>query len=165
MEGERLGRVVAVALLALLTPVACAALGVGTPSASGLPPSPGSASPAVQPDDGEEATTTGAFTEGTNTVRHTGLWAAPVRHLAQHAVTRVRVCVSPVNDVVDDTTGLANTRPVSGNARVESAPPGSATVTALGPATPTPGVPPVASTSTTGGDDISVGLVRHLSSR
>lgn len=134
MEGERLGRVVAVALLALLTPVACAAFGVGTPSASGLPPSPGSASPAVQSDDGEEASTS-QFTEETSTVRHTGLWAAPVHHRArQHARSRVRVLVPPVNDVT-------------------------------GTATPIPGVTPVASTSTTGGDDISVGLVRHLRSR
>jgi hypothetical protein len=165
MDAERLGRVVAVALLALLTPVACAALGVGTPSASGLPPSPGSASPAVQPDDGEEASTS-SFTEETNTVRRTGLWAAPVRHLArQHARSRVRVLVPPVNDVVDDQTGRADTRPVTENAWVGVHAHGSPAETALGPATPIPGVTPVASTSTTGGDDISVGLVRHLRSR
>jgi hypothetical protein len=68
MEGERLGRVVAVALLALLTPVACAALGVCTPSASGLPPSSGSASPAVPPDDGEEASTTNEAFQAANRV-------------------------------------------------------------------------------------------------
>jgi hypothetical protein len=79
MEGERLGRVVAVALLALLTPVACAALGVGTPSVSGLPPSDGSASPAVQPYGGEEATTADS-TEDVfpNTVHQAGYWAVPV---------------------------------------------------------------------------------------
>jgi hypothetical protein len=123
MEGERLGRVVAVALLALPTPVACAALGVGKPVASGLPPSPGSASPAVQPDDGVEAPT-GAlktYNQFLNTaVRRTGLWAAPVRYLAQHARTRVRVFVSPVNDVVDKSAGLANTRPVTELAWMES---------------------------------------------
>lgn len=94
MEGERLGRVVAVTLLALLTPVACAALGVGTPSASGLPPSPGSASPAVQPEGGREATT--AVTEVTETteelipmiIRQTGYWAVPASH--SHDDTRVR---------------------------------------------------------------------------
>jgi hypothetical protein len=88
MEGERLGRVVAVALLALLTPVACAALGVGTPSASGLPPSSGSASPAVQPDDGGEAPT--AVTDNTlpTTIRQTGYWAVPASH--SHDDARVR---------------------------------------------------------------------------
>lgn len=81
MEGERLGRVVAVALLALLTPVACAALGVGTPSASGLPPSSGSASPAVQPDDGAEAPTAVTKDEVlTTTLRQAGYWAVPAGH-------------------------------------------------------------------------------------
>jgi hypothetical protein len=100
MEGERLGRVVAVALSASPTPVACAAFGVSIPAVPGLPPSSGSASPAVQPDDGEEATTatTGVVTDiqFLNTdVRRTGLWAAPEHYLALHTRSRDRVCVSP----------------------------------------------------------------------
>lgn len=85
MDLERLGRVVAVALLALLTPVACAALGVGTPGASGLPSSPGSASPAVQQGDGVEAPTAATSTDEAllTTVRRTGLWAVPVSQQAQ----------------------------------------------------------------------------------
>lgn len=55
MEGEGLGRVVAVTLPVLLTPLACAAFGMGTPAASGLPSLSGGAPPAAQPDDGEEA--------------------------------------------------------------------------------------------------------------
>jgi hypothetical protein len=89
MELARLGRVVAVALLALLTPVACAALGVGTPGASGLPSSPGSASPAVQQGDDEEASTAVTTDKSTTDealltiVRRTGLWAVPASQLAQ----------------------------------------------------------------------------------
>jgi predicted outer membrane protein len=84
MEGERLGRVVSVALLALLVPLACAAFGVGTPAASGLPPSSASAPPAAQPDDGEEATT-GPVTDEAflATVRQTGRWAVPAGQQAQ----------------------------------------------------------------------------------
>lgn len=91
MDKERVGRVVAVALLALLTPVACAALGVGTPSVSGLPSSPGCATPAARSDDGEEASTAEATVN--TTIVHTGPWAASVsHHLARHARDeRVRV--------------------------------------------------------------------------
>jgi hypothetical protein len=169
MEGERLGRVVAVALSASPTPVACAAFGVSIPAVPGLPPSSGSASPAVQPDDGEEATTatTGVVTDiqFLNTdVRRTGLWAAPEHYLALHTRSRDRVCVSLQNEVVD-TTGLVRTRPITGTTWTKSTPPGPATETALGPATPMrPGVPPVAGTRSTDGD-ISVGLVRHLGPR
>jgi hypothetical protein len=102
MEVERLGRVVAVALLALLTPVACAALGVGTPSASGLPPSPGSASPAVQSGGGAEAPTAEAFL--TNTWQ-TGYWAVPAsRQPRRHvSITRDRVLVPSDHEVIDHT--------------------------------------------------------------
>jgi hypothetical protein len=109
MEGERLGRVVAVALLALLTPVACAALGVGTPSVSGLPSSHGSASPAVQPCDGEEApTSTSSADEFPNTVRRAGYWAVPARQQPRrHARdTRVLAFVSPVHLVDHKMTHL-----------------------------------------------------------
>lgn len=84
MEGERLGRVVAVTLLVLLTPLACAAFGFRTPSASGLPPLSGSASPAAQPDDGAEANP-GPVTDEAflTTVRQTGLWAIQAGQQAQ----------------------------------------------------------------------------------
>jgi hypothetical protein len=143
MERERLGRVVAVALLALLTPVACAALGVGTPSASGLPPSSGSASPAVQPDDGEEAPTAEAFL--VNTWR-TGLWAdlasrQPQRHASN---ARDRVFVSSDHEVIDRTLpGQVRTEPDT-DAPLEPALGRSTTETALGPATSKPEVTPVA---------------------
>src|SRR5262245_15056838 len=141
MEGERLGRVVAVTLLAVLTPVACAALGVGTPSASGLPSSLGCASPAVQPNDGVEAATGARTDEQIQivTVRRTGLWAAPVRQPAQHARARVRVFVSPAKAVVNDLVRPAYTEPVADIAWVESTRSGLATASALGPVTPRPG--------------------------
>jgi putative membrane protein len=84
MEGERLGRVVAVTLLALLTPLASAAFGLGTPAASGLPSLSGSALPAAQPGDDEEATT-GPVTDEAflTTVRQTGLWAIPAGRQAE----------------------------------------------------------------------------------
>jgi hypothetical protein len=105
MEGERLGRVVAVARLALLTPVSCAALGVGTPSASGLPLSSGSATPAVQSDDGREAPTAlDEVTEVTDEVfsmiiRQAGYWAVPASH--SHSDTRVRgsACSLPLSNM------------------------------------------------------------------
>jgi hypothetical protein len=125
MEGERLGRVVAVALLALLTPVACAALGVGTPSVSGLPPSDGSASPAVQPYGGEEAPTTISIQEVfSNTVRQAGYWAVPASQQSPRDAcdTRVRASVFPVRQVVE----------------------GMATQSARGPATSAPEATPIA---------------------
>lgn len=130
MEGERLGRVVAVALLALLTPVACAAVGVGTPSASGLPPSSSSASPAVQLEDGEEAPTAEAFEI---IIRSTGHWAVPAgpqprRHATQ---ARDRVTVPSLNDVIDLLTGEVHTEPAT-DALLEPALGGSTTETALG---------------------------------
>jgi hypothetical protein len=134
MEEERLGRVVAVALLALPAPVACAAVGVGTPSASGLPPSSSSASPAVQLDGGEEAPTDQAFQI---TPRRAGHWAVPTSHQPRRHVskTRVRVFVSSDHDVVDrNLTGLESTKPVT-SVPLEPARVRSATVTALGPAT------------------------------
>lgn len=84
MEGERLGRVVAVTLLVLLTPLACAVFGLGTPAASGLPSLSGSALPAAQPDDDEEATA-GPVTDEAflTTVRQTSLWAIPAGQLAE----------------------------------------------------------------------------------
>ncbi len=83
MEGG-LGRVVAVTLLVLLTSLACAAFGVGTSAASGLPSSSGSASPAAQPDDDAEAST-GPVTDEAFliTVRRTSLWAVPAGRQAQ----------------------------------------------------------------------------------
>jgi hypothetical protein len=120
MDKERLGRVVAVALLALLTPVACAALGVGTPSVSGLPSSSGRATPAARPADGEEASTAEA---PVNTILvHTGLWAAPVsHHLVRHASEeRVRV--------TDHTTALGPaTSTTRGDARRDALPPHAVT--------------------------------------
>jgi hypothetical protein len=98
MDGERLGRVVAVTLLALPTPVALAAVGMGTPGASGLPPFPGSASPAVQLGGGGEATTN----EMSPThVRPTGYWAVPVSQQSRRYASdaRVRVIVPSDNDV------------------------------------------------------------------
>jgi putative membrane protein len=82
MEGERLGRVVAVTLLALLAPLASAAFGLGTPAASGLPSLSGSASPAAQP--GDDATT-GPVTDEAflTTVRQAGLWAIPAGRQAE----------------------------------------------------------------------------------
>jgi predicted outer membrane protein len=80
MEGERLGRIVAVALLSLLIPLACAAFGVSTASASGLPPSIGSASPAAQPGGGVEAPTDETFL---SIVRRTGLWVIPTGQQAR----------------------------------------------------------------------------------
>jgi hypothetical protein len=132
MEGERLGRVVAVALLALLTPVACAALGVGTPSVSGLPPSNGSASPAVLSCDGEEApTSTSTEDEFPNTVRQAGYWAVPASPQPQrHARdTRVRAFVSPVHLVDHNKTYLETTGVVTA-APPEPARTGSTTETA-----------------------------------
>ena len=143
MEVERLGRVVAVALLALLTPVACAALGVGTPSASGLPPSPGSATPAVQPDGGEEAPTAEAFL--TN-MRQPGYWAVPASQQSpRHASNaRDRVIVSSDHEVIDHTLpGQVYTEPAV-DAPLEPALDRSTTETALGPATSKPEVTPVA---------------------
>lgn len=84
MEGERLGRVVAVTLLALLTPLAFAAIGLGTPVASGLPSSSRSASPAAQPGDDAEATTGPGTDEAfLTTVRQASLWAIPAGRLAE----------------------------------------------------------------------------------
>ena len=85
MEGERLGRVVAVALSALLIPVACAAMGLGTPTASGHPPLAGSASPAAQPDDGGEAPTGPVTDEAFLTsMRQNGLWIVTAGEQAQN---------------------------------------------------------------------------------
>jgi hypothetical protein len=119
MDGERLGRVVAVTLLALLTPVACAAAGLGTPVASGLPPSPGSASPAVQLGDGVEATTAETFHDQHAADRTLG---SPVSHQSRRYASsaRVRVIV-PFEKTWSSTT-----------------------TTALGPATSTPEATPVA---------------------
>lgn len=142
MEVERLGRVVAVALLALLTPVACAALGVGTPSASGLPSSPGSASPAVQSGGGAEAPTAEAFL--TNTWQ-TGYWAVPAsRQPQRHACNaRDRVLVPSDQEVIDHTLlGQVHTKPA--DAPLEPALDRSTTETALGPAPSKPEVTPVA---------------------
>jgi hypothetical protein len=103
MEGERLGRVVAVALLALLTPVACAAFGVGTPSVSGLPLSSGSAPPAVQSDDGREApTAVSEVTEITEEefpmiIRQAGYWAVPASHSHNDARVRGFACPLPLS--------------------------------------------------------------------
>jgi hypothetical protein len=112
MDTGRLGRVVAVALLALLTPVACAALGVGTPVVSGLPPSPGSASPAVQQGGGAEAPTGSCTeTELQPTTRRTGYWAVPASHQPRRHASkaRVRVFVPSDHDVVDrEVTGPDN---------------------------------------------------------
>ncbi|MFL6126692.1 hypothetical protein [Actinophytocola sp.] len=141
----------AVALPSLPTPVAHAVVGVSTPAVPGLPPLPGSASPAVPPDRGVEASTAEAFLVDR---RPTGSWAVPAsprqpRRYASEA--RVRVSVSPDNDVVDHLTGTESTRPDTAYAPPEPAHAGSTTTTALGPATPTPGVTPVA--------------MRHLRSR
>ncbi|MFI7675835.1 DUF4142 domain-containing protein [Actinophytocola sp. NPDC049390] len=74
----------AVTLLVLLIPLACAALGVGTSAASSLPSSAGGASPAAQPDDDEEATT-GPVTDEAFliSVRQTSLLAIPAGRQAQ----------------------------------------------------------------------------------
>jgi hypothetical protein len=84
MEGERLGRVVAVTLLVLLIPLACAASGLGIPAASSLPSSSVGASPAAQPDDDAEApmgpVTDEAFLIS---VRKTVLWAIPAGRQAE----------------------------------------------------------------------------------
>jgi hypothetical protein len=125
MEGERLGRVVAVALLALLTPVACAAIGAGTPSVSGLPPSDDSASPAVQPYGGEEAPTTRSIEEAfQKTVRQAGYWAVPAGQQPRRDACdkRVHASVLPVHQVVE----------------------GSTTQSARGPATSAPEATPIA---------------------
>lgn len=84
MEGERLGRVVAVTLLVLLIPLACAASGLGIPAASSLPSSSVGASPAAQPDDDAEAPT-GPVTDEAFliSVRKTGLWAIPAGRQAE----------------------------------------------------------------------------------
>lgn len=88
MEGGRLGRVVAVTLLVLLTPLACAAFGVGTPAASGLPSLSGCASPAAQPGsdvEGDAEATTGPVTDEAFliSVRQTGLLAIPAGRQAE----------------------------------------------------------------------------------
>lgn len=128
MEGERLGRVVAVTLLALLTPVACAAAGVCTPSASGLPSSSGSASPAVQPDGGEEAPTAEAFVI---IIRPTGHWAVPANRQPRRYVSEARVRVSvPSDNVFDHPTSQVHTGPAE--ALLEPALNRSTTETALG---------------------------------
>lgn len=84
MEGERLGRVVAVTLLVLLIPLACAAAGLGLPVASSLPSSSVGASPAAQPDDDAEAPT-GPVTDEAFliSVRKTSLWAIPAGRQAE----------------------------------------------------------------------------------
>lgn len=142
MERERLGRVAAVALLALLTPVACAALGVGTPSASGLPPSPGSASPAARQGCGEEAPTEAFLT----VTRRTGYWAVPASQPSRrHASNaRVRVFVPSDNDVVDHLTSPGSSGQVTADAPPEPALAEATTETAPGPAASTPEVTPVA---------------------
>jgi predicted outer membrane protein len=68
---------VAVTLLALLTPLACAVFGVGTPAASGLPPSIGSAPPAALSGGGVEATQPPSDEAFLKSVRQTMLWAIP----------------------------------------------------------------------------------------
>jgi predicted outer membrane protein len=73
-----------VTLLVLLVPLACAAFGIGTPAASGLPPLSGSAPPAAQPDDGAEAPLVPVTDEAfLTTVRQTGLWAIPAGQKAE----------------------------------------------------------------------------------
>lgn len=104
MEGERLGRVVAVTPLSQLSPVACAASMLGVTGVSGLPPPLGSASPAVQSNGGEEAPT-GARTNQP-TVRRTGLWAAPVSHQQKrhaHAGSRVHNALGPATSTPEVT--------------------------------------------------------------
>ncbi len=74
----------AVALFALLVPLACAAIGVGAPTAAGLTASFGSAAPAAQPDGGAEAPTGPVTDEAFLTiVRQTGRWAVPAGQQAQ----------------------------------------------------------------------------------
>src|SRR5262245_55108531 len=89
MEGERLGRVVAVTPLSQLNPVACAAFWVAVPEASGLPPPP-----AAQPPPCSRwrrgGPPRGASTDEP-TVRRTGLWAAPASHQTRHAYAGSRV--------------------------------------------------------------------------
>ncbi|GAB1516002.1 DUF4142 domain-containing protein [Actinophytocola sp. KF-1] len=74
----------AVTLLVLLTPLACAASGAGVPAASGLPSLSGGASPAAQPDNDAEAPA-GPVTDEAFliSVRKTGLWAIPARRQAE----------------------------------------------------------------------------------
>jgi predicted outer membrane protein len=107
MEGERLGRVVAVTLLALLTPLACAVFGFGTPVASGLPPSIGSAPPAALTGGGVEATqplTDEAFLKS---VRQTVLWAIPAGQQAeQQAVDEQLKDIG--RELADDLTALGD---------------------------------------------------------
>lgn len=84
MEGERLGRVVAVTLLVLLIPLACAVFGINTPAASGLPPSIGSAPPAALTGGGVEAPAQPLTDEAfLISVRQTVLWAIPAGQQAE----------------------------------------------------------------------------------
>lgn len=115
MEGERLGRVVAVSLLALLIPLTCAVIGMSTAAAAGLPPSFGSASPAAQPEDGAEAT--GPVTDEAflTMVRQTGRWAVPASQQAQERASSadlkdVGLALAEDLETLDDEAGAIAAR-------------------------------------------------------
>ncbi len=113
MEGERLGRVVAVTLLALLTPLACAAFGFCTPAASGLPPSIGSAPPAALLGGGVEATQPPTDEAFLKSVRQTMLWAIPAGQQAQQQAENEqlrdigRELADELNALDDEATAVA----------------------------------------------------------